>query len=169
MNPGGHKLRRQRSNVLIASDSTAFIDIVGEMVDECGFEVTTPAPVEPPWLSMTRTQPVLLLCDCTSVRLNVERLMKEAVARGVPLLIVAAPDEPWAIRDWAEPRRITWLEFPIDRNRFRATLDALTLHRTIPDKVSALSRVDGERMGSGGANLEDTSANSVGMSPRAVG
>lgn len=116
---------RQRGTVLIGSGSEAFLGIVGRMVGECAFEVATPAPAEPPWLAVTRTQAVLVICDCTSPVLNVQRLMIEAAARGLPLLLVGSPDERTAVRKWPLPARIAWLALPIALDRFRVTLNGL--------------------------------------------
>ena len=124
--------RRRRSVVLIGSASSVFVDIVGEMVRECGFETTTPAPAEPPWLSVTRTQPVLVICDCAGPELNVKRWVVETVARRLPLVIFAAPQEQAAAQTGPLPDHIAWLQFPIARSRFRTTIEELmTLRRTI--------------------------------------
>jgi hypothetical protein len=132
MNRDDDAIRRRHSVVLIGSGSSVFIDIVGDMIGECGFEVTTPAPAEPPWLSVTRTQPVLVICDCMGPELNVKRLIVETVARRLPLLIVAAVHEQVVACTWPLPDCVAWLEFPIARDRFRTTIDELmTPRRTI--------------------------------------
>ncbi len=122
-------IRRARNVVLIGSGSSVFIDIVADMIGECGFEVTTPAPTEPPWLSVTRTQPVLVICDGMGPELNTKRLIVEAVARGLPLLIVAALHEEVTARVGPLSDRVAWLEFPIARDRFRTTIDGLMIPR----------------------------------------
>jgi hypothetical protein len=52
-----------RGVVLIASASSAFADAVGALVRECEFTPTFPTGMEAPWLSVTRTQPRLVICD----------------------------------------------------------------------------------------------------------
>lgn len=117
--------RRRRGVVLIGSASSVFVDIVGDMVRECGFDATTPTQAEPPWLSVTRTQPTLMICDCAGRELTVKRLVVEAAARRLPLLIVAAPQDQAAARTWPLPDHVAWLQFPIAREQFRATIEAL--------------------------------------------
>jgi hypothetical protein len=119
----------RRSVVLIGSGSGAFIDIVGEMVGENGFDVATPGPAEPPWLSVTRTQPSLVICDCSGLHLSAKRLIIEMVARRLPLLIVAAPHERTVAQTWPLPECVAWLEFPIAREQFRETINDLMSYR----------------------------------------
>lgn len=140
MSRDGDEIRRHRNIVLIASASSVFIDIVGGMVGECGFEVTTPAPAEPAWLSVTRTQPALVICDCTEPASNVKRLVVEAVARELPLLIVATPQERAAAQSWPLPDCVAWLELPIARERFHSAItDLMTLRRTIMQRTLVLN------------------------------
>jgi hypothetical protein len=149
------EIGRRRGAVLIGSGSAAFIDIVGQLVGECSFEVTVPAPAEPPWLAVARTQPALVICDCTSAALDVKGLMIEAVARGLPLLIVGAPNERAVARKWPLPQRIAWLELPIAVDRFRITLDALmTPRRTVVIGREAFAALYAESVESRGWNVE---------------
>jgi len=138
-NQDGDEIRRHRNIVLIASESGLFIDIVGGMAGECGFEVTAPAPAEPSWLSVTRTQPALVICDCTGPAPNVKRLVVEAVARGLPLLIVATPQERAVAQSWPLPSCVAWLELPIAREPFRTAIaDLMSLRRTIMHRTLVL-------------------------------
>jgi len=139
MNQDGDEIPRHRNIVLIASGSSVFVDIVGGMVGECGFEVTTPAPAEPPWLSVTRTQPALVICDCTGPAPSVKRLVVEAVARELPLLIVATADER-AAQSWPLPACVAWLELPIARERFHTAIaDLMALRGTIMQRTLVLN------------------------------
>jgi len=53
-----------RGTALVASGSKLFMDIVGEMVADCDVGVAFPVTSEPAWLSVMRTQPSLVICDC---------------------------------------------------------------------------------------------------------
>ena len=119
--------RESRGTVLVASDSPAFVDIVGEMVTDCGFELATPTEAERPWLSVMRTQPTLVICDCGGPEPHVKRLIAEVAARRLPLLIAGTAQEQDVARTWHLPERAAWLEFPIARNRFHATIDDLLM------------------------------------------
>ena len=115
-----------RGTVLVASGSTLFTNIVGGMLAECGFEVAYPAESEAAWLSVTRTQPALVICDSGVPAANIKRLIAEVCARRLPLLMAwpqAEHDEH--ARDVVLPNRVAWLTFPIDNDAFRTTIDGL--------------------------------------------
>lgn len=131
---------RRRRVVLIGSASSVFVDIIAEMVRECGFEATQPARAEPPWLSVTRTQPALVICDCARPELNVKRLVVETAAHRLPLLIVAAPEEQAEARTWPLPDHVAWLQFPLARDQFRTTIDdVMTVRRTVMQRSLVLN------------------------------
>jgi len=123
------EILRHRNVVLIASGSSTFIEIVGIMVAENGFSVATASQAEPSWLALTRTQPVLVICDRTGPELDTKGLIVETLARGLPLLVVASPHEHAIVRTWRLPDRCGWLEFPIASDQFGRTLNALMLPR----------------------------------------
>ena len=114
----------RRGTVLLASTSSAFVDVVGEMITDCGFTPAVPAESEAPWLSLTRTQPVLVICDCNGSAVAVKRLIVEVVARRLPLLMTAALDDDHA-GSTILPDRVAWLAFPMTLEAFRAAIDAL--------------------------------------------
>ena len=73
-----------RGTVLVASDSTLFVDIVRDMLADCGLAVIVPLTSEPAWLSVMRTQPSLVICDWDAPAANVAGVIGEASARHVP-------------------------------------------------------------------------------------
>ena len=119
--------RDGRNAVLIASGSRVFIDIVGEMVTVSGREIAMSAHGEPAWLAVMRTQPALVICDCTGPEPEIKRLIGEVVARRIPLLMVAPTHEPAVARTWPLPDRVAWLELPIARDLFHTAIDELLL------------------------------------------
>ena len=125
-----------RGTVLVASTSSAFVDVVGEMIADCGFTLAAPVESEAPWLSLTRTQPVLVICDCNGPTTSVKRLIAEVVARRLPLLMTAALDEDHAGATIL-PDRVAWLAFPIALEAFRAAIDALLVPARIFEETSA--------------------------------
>ena len=114
-----------RSIILVASRSPAFVEIVSDMVIDNGFEVVTPADAEPAWLSVTRTQPVLVICDCVEPSGNVKRLIAEVVSRQLPLLMLGTTDEQEATRVESLPHFIRWLQFPLARDVFQTAIATL--------------------------------------------
>ena len=57
-----------RGTVLVASGSSLFMNIVGDMLVDCGFTAAFPAESEAASLSVTRTQPALVICDSGRAR-----------------------------------------------------------------------------------------------------
>jgi hypothetical protein len=49
--------------VLIASANRVFADAIGYLVTEIGFTPAFPVGLEAPWISVTRTQPCVVICD----------------------------------------------------------------------------------------------------------
>jgi hypothetical protein len=115
-----------RGTVLVASGSSLFMNIVGDMLVDCGFTAAFPAESEAASLSVTRTQPALVICDSGVPEANIEHLIVEVVARGLPLLMAWSQEEhdeyaPGLVL----PNRVAWLTFPIDREAFSSTIDGL--------------------------------------------
>ncbi|HEY9226429.1 MAG TPA: hypothetical protein VIP11_07285, partial [Gemmatimonadaceae bacterium] len=120
---------KSRGTILVASPSGAFADIIGGMIEYNGFTPAYPAGAESASLSITRTQPCVVICDCDVPADSIRRLIFEASTRRVPLLL-AGPllaDAP----EWRGARartfghRVEWLALPVSREDFGATLDSL--------------------------------------------
>jgi len=115
-----------RGTVLVASGSNLFMDVVRDMVADCGLAVIVPLTSEPAWLSVMRTQPSLVICDWDAPAANLAGVIGEAAARHVPLLMAWSRDRHG---DYAHgvalPERVAWLTFPVCRDEFRSTVDGL--------------------------------------------
>jgi DNA-binding response OmpR family regulator len=126
-----------RGAALVASGSTLFMDVVRDMVADCGLAVIVPLTSEPAWLSVMRTQPSLVICDWDAPAANREGVIGEASARHVPLLMAWSRDQH---EDYAKgvalPERVAWLTFPVRRDEFRATVDGL-----LPPEIDSVHRV----------------------------
>lgn len=117
--------------VLITSTNTIFADAVGAMVVASGFTPAFPKGSEVPWLSVTRTQPCVVICDHDAQVNGIKRLIAEASARRVPLL-VAYTAEPQADQaTFALVKQVTWLKFPVSPAEFLRALRVL-----VPPAVS---------------------------------
>ena len=116
-----------RGTVLVASGSNLFMDIVRDMVADCGLAVIVPLTSEPAWLSVMRTQPALVICDWDAPAANIEGVIGEASARHVPLLMAWSRESTRATMRRASrlPERVAWLTFPVGRDEFRSTIDGL--------------------------------------------
>lgn len=116
----------RRGTVLVISLSSAFVEIVSDMLTEGGFEVATAMSAEPAWLSVTRTQPMLVICDANSPDEMVGRVVPETIVRRLPLLMLGMTDRQKSARAGMLPTAgITWLEFPLARDAFQAAIDEL--------------------------------------------
>jgi hypothetical protein len=93
-----------RGTILVASTNSLFMDDVGRMVADSGFTPAYPAGLESPWVSVMRTQPRVVICDCDGPIQRVQRLIFEASARRVP---------------------VAWLTLPVSHDSFGSMLDAL--------------------------------------------
>lgn len=117
--------------VLITSTNTVFAETVGAMVVASGFTPAVPKGSEAPWLSVTRTQPCVVICDYDAQVNGIKRLVAEAASRRVPLL-VAYTAEPQADRSaFGLAERVTWLKFPVSPAEFLSALRVL-----VPPAVS---------------------------------
>lgn len=132
-----------RGVILVASRSASFADIVGGMVSDSGFAPACWAASEPAWLSITRTQPCLVICDCEAPRSDVQRLLSEASVRGVPVLLSRSPSGNDFEPVLSVGQRVGWLTFPSTRDTFQATLDQLmpTVRPTIFRRTGGLMGV----------------------------
>jgi hypothetical protein len=106
-----------RGTILVASTNGLFRDDVGRMVADSGFTPAYPAGFESPWVSVMRTQPRIVICDCDAPIQRVQRLIFEASARRVVF---------------------KWLTLPVSHDAFCSMLDALlppltrAVHRGMP-------------------------------------
>ena len=108
-----------RGTILVASNHAVFADIVGEMVATCGFAPAYSAGQEASWLALTRTQPCIVICDCSAPADGIQRLIVDASARHIPLILSDARmqqrvDEGSLLL----PPQVAWLTFPISRDAF---------------------------------------------------
>jgi hypothetical protein len=115
-----------RGTILVASSHTLFTDLVGEMVVRCGFAAAYPAGREPSWLSLTRTQPCVVICDCSAPADGIQRLITEASARQIPLVLSDARMKQRAEEgSLVLPQQVAWLTFPVSRDAFAALIDTV--------------------------------------------
>ena len=130
----------RRGTVLVISLSSAFVEIVGDMLVDSGFTLATSMSAEPASLSVTRTQPVLVICDGSLPDEMVGRLIPETIGRRLPLLMLGMSDQQKSARAGSVPiAGITWLEFPLSRAAFQAAIDALLAPRPVAGRSIALS------------------------------
>ena len=115
-----------RRTVLVASTSDLFLDILGTMIEQGGFRPAFCAQPEPASLSLTRTHPDLVLCDCEMLDTATNRLIAETLARGLPLLMTSPRGLSEIELDRLHlPDRARWLRFPIGHAEFRAALEEI--------------------------------------------
>jgi hypothetical protein len=111
--------------VLITSTNTVFAETVGAMVAASGFTPAFPKGAEVPWLSVTRTQPCVVICDYDAPVKGIKRLIAEAASRRVPLLVAYTAERQPDRADFALVERVTWLEFPVSPADFLRALRVL--------------------------------------------
>jgi hypothetical protein len=113
--------------ILVASTNMNFAEAVGHMVAEIGYTAAFPAGLEAPWLSVTRTQPRVVICDYDAPVRRIRRLIAEVSTRRVPLLI-AHTAEPRANKSlFSLLKRVTWLTFPASTAAVQRALSDLVL------------------------------------------
>ena len=140
----GHEHSRigNRGTILVASRNGLFSDIVSEMVVDSGFAPASPVASEPAWLTLTRTQPCIVICDCDAPAATTQPLIAEASARGIPLVLSEQHAEHHIERTLTLARGVAWLRFPVSHEAFCVMLDAL-----LPPKVHSVHRVTASRIG----------------------
>jgi DNA-binding response OmpR family regulator len=115
-----------RRTVLVASTSDLFLDILGTMIEQGGFRPVFCAEPEPASLSLTRTQPDLVVCDCELLDTATNRLIAETLARGLPLLMTCPRGLSEIELDRLHlPHRAQWLRFPIGHAEFSTAIEEL--------------------------------------------
>ena len=125
MNTGAVRRVESLGRVLVASTNTDFAAAIGQMVIEAGFTPGFPARFEGPWLSVTRTQPRVVICDVDAPVERIHRLIDEALSRHVPLVMVHAAERRATSAEVASAERVTWLRFPVAPTEFRRMLRSL--------------------------------------------
>ena len=108
--------------VLVASANDMFAEAVGRMVTESGYTPAFPVGLEAPWLSVTRTQPRVVICDYDAPVRRLRRLIAEVSTRRVPLLVAHAAEPHANPPAFALVERVTWLKFPVSLRAFRRVL-----------------------------------------------
>lgn len=116
---------RNRGTVLVVSRSDLFSDIISEMVVDSGFASASPVASEPAWLTLTRTEPCIVICDCDAPADNTQSLIAEASARNIPLMLSDRRFEHHIQRTLTLARRLVWLTLPVTQAAFGALLDGL--------------------------------------------
>lgn len=108
--------------VLVASTDTVLAAAVGRMVSQSGFTPAFPTGFEGPWLSVTRTQPHVVICDWDAPVARLQRLIVETAARRVPLVIVHRTEPSPVLPTLASVERVTWIKFPVSAATFGRVL-----------------------------------------------
>jgi hypothetical protein len=115
-----------RGTVLVASGNALFADIVGEMVARCGFAPAYLVGHEASPMSLARTRPCIVICDCAGPAEGLQRLIVDASSQRIPLVLsdtrMQQSDDVEAL---TLPQHVAWLTLPISRDAFSAMLDRL--------------------------------------------
>jgi hypothetical protein len=74
---------------------------------------------------VTRTQPVLVICDAGGREDSARRLIAETLARRLPLLLLGMTEEHASDQCRSLPTGVAWLQFPLARDVFQAAIDEL--------------------------------------------
>lgn len=127
-----HSRIGNRGTVLVASSNDLFLDIVSGMVVDSGFAPASPVASEPAWLTLTRTHPCMVICDCDAPAPATQRLIAEATARGIPLVLSEQRAEQHIERTLSFVHGVAWLTFPVSHEAFCGMLDALLVRMVHP-------------------------------------
>lgn len=115
-----------RGTILVASSNAVFTDVVGDMVTSCGFTPVYSSGHEESWISLARTQPCVVICDCAAPADGIQRLIVEASARHTPLVLSDMRMHQSTDHEALSPsQRLAWLTFPVSRAAFTAMLEML--------------------------------------------
>ena len=142
MDGNEHSRIRNRGTILVASRNGLFSAIVRAMVVDSGFAPASPVASEPAWLTLTRTQPCIVICDCDAPAATTHALIAEASARGIPLVMSEQHAEHHIERTLTLARGVAWLRFPVSHEAFCVMLDAL-----LPPAVHSFHRVTASGVG----------------------
>jgi hypothetical protein len=116
---------RGMDTILIVTRSAMFADILAAMVVAAGFRPLFPAGTESVALTMTRTQPRVVICDCSNPVDNIQRFLVEVSSRALPLMLCEPLDVPAIDREVATAKRVVWFTLPISREAFTALIERL--------------------------------------------
>ena len=125
MDRHAHSRSRSRGTVLVASRNTLFLATVSEMVVDSGFASASPVASEPAWLTLMRTHPCIVICDCDAPAVPTQSLIAEASARGIPLILSDQRTDEHIERKLTLVHGVAWLTFPILHEAFCSMLDVL--------------------------------------------
>jgi hypothetical protein len=161
----------RQATILVASGDASFAELVGEMVTCSGFTAAYPERREAAWLALQRTRPRVVVCDCAAPADGIRRLIVEASARRLPLVL----SDPRVCQTGDARARsllhhVAWLTLPISRESFGEMLDALlaspvdATHRVRSAAAIAMDAARTVRPGPirrDGGNLENRSPSDV--------
>lgn len=131
--------------VLIASANKVFADALGYLVTESGFAPAFPAGLEAPWISVTRTQPRAVICDCDAPVKRLRRMIAEVSARRVPLVMVFRAETPAKIPALVRVERVTWQRLPISAQELCDVLVGLIPPDSDRDSPHEMDPAEAER------------------------
>jgi hypothetical protein len=123
MDSGEYRHARTRGTILVASTNSAWTGVIGEMVVASGFTPAYPEEEETPWLVVTRTRPCIAICDCDVPVDRIQRLVLEAWAHHVPVLVTATGRSIYARS--LKPKRVARFRLPVSPKAFRSLLERL--------------------------------------------
>lgn len=89
---------RRGTTVLVVSASPLFEKRTSQVLQESGFVAACAFEWEAAWLSVTRTQPGIVLVDGASTAGHVHEIAAEAAARGIPILLAHGTADSPAVR-----------------------------------------------------------------------
>lgn len=110
---------------LVASSDPQFQGVVGGLLARAALRADHPLLEEPAWLSFTRVQPRLVVCDARDSGAEGAKLVVEAEARHIPVLVLVPAG---GTGDWGAvvaDHELATLDFPIGAPVFAAAVDAL--------------------------------------------
>jgi hypothetical protein len=99
--------------------------MVSERLLETGFIPVIWDVAEAPWLAIVRVQPCIIVCDCDASATDAQRLVIDATARGIPLLLSGTTPNTPGDPAVTMRQRIDWLRFPITTEAFRTMVETL--------------------------------------------
>ncbi|HYD53259.1 MAG TPA: hypothetical protein VEA99_11550 [Gemmatimonadaceae bacterium] len=116
--------------LLIASASPGFDVTVRRLLATTDVRLAEAFEWEAAWLSLTRTQPNVVLADCGAPSAHVRSVVSEALARALPLLLAHRPSEGGAVPGSLAPyehggRAVARVELPLSMHALRAALHSL--------------------------------------------
>lgn len=125
MNGNREAQPRRRGTILVASENPAFATAVGEMILHAGFNIALPAAREGPWITIARTQPSVVVCDCEAPVSRIQPLLSETCVRRVPILFSGEWQQCCDTRRLNPQHRFGVMTFPVSFEIFSGMLDAL--------------------------------------------